>query len=94
MATQSPLFEGLSTERPSLLTISFATDPTASLGVQLSNHDNELTNEMFLPGYASVATMMEGETLARVGGVRVGDYIVGVNGEGFRRFPPDFDEEE
>lgn len=41
-----------------------------------------------------MATMMEGETLARVGGVRVGDYIVGVNGEGFRRFPPDFDEEE
>eukprot|EP00956_Cyclotella_meneghiniana_P035042 scaffold110669_cov39-Cyclotella_meneghiniana.AAC.1 len=55
---QNPLFESLSSERPTLLTISFASDPTASLGVQLSNHDNGLTNEMFSPGYASVANLI------------------------------------
>lgn len=91
---QNPLFESLSTERPSLLSISFASDPSASLGVQLTNHDNGLTNEMFSPGYASVANLIEGETLAKKAGVKVGDYIVSINGEGFRRFPPDFKEEE
>lgn len=45
---------------------------------------------MFLPGYASVGGMLEGPTLAKTSGVKVGDYIVSVNGEGFRRFPPDF----
>lgn len=34
------------------------------------------------------------ETLAEKAGVKVGDYIVAINGEGFRRFPPDFQEEE
>mmetsp|Transcript_49 Transcript_49/g.97 ORF Transcript_49/g.97 Transcript_49/m.97 type:complete len:418 (-) Transcript_49:3487-4740(-) len=95
---QSPIFEGLSLEEPSLLTISFASDPTSSLGVQLSNHDNGLTNEMFLPGYASVAGVLDGnngeKTLAQSFGVRVGDYIVAVNNEGFRRFPPDFDDDQ
>lgn len=90
---QSPLFEGLSAEEPSILTISFASDPGASLGVKLCNHDNGLTNEMFLPGYASVGGMIEGDTLAKQHGVRVGDHIVAVNGEGFRRFPPDFQDE-
>lgn len=93
MANASPLFEGLSSEQPSILSISFASDPNASLGVQLSNHDNGLTNEMFLPGYASVGKMLDGDTLALQSGVKVGDYIVAVNSEGFRRFPPDFDDE-
>lgn len=87
---QTPIFEGLSLEQPSILAISFASDPKASLGVQLSNHDNGLTNEMFLPGYASVGGMIDGPTLALRSGVKVGDYIVAVNGEGYRRFPPDF----
>lgn len=90
---RTPIFEGLSLEEPSILTISFASDPTASLGVKLCNHDNGLTNEMFLPGYASVGGMLDGQTLARKHGVKVGDYIVAVNGEGFRRFPPDFQDE-
>ena len=99
MNTQSPLFEGQSTDRPTLLSISFASDPSASLGVSLSSHDNNLTNEMFLPGYASIGAIPTDEitnqnTLAQKFGVRVGDYIVEVNGEGFRRFPPDFPEEE
>ncbi|KAL7483487.1 hypothetical protein ACHAW6_009135 [Cyclotella cf. meneghiniana] len=95
MASQNPLFTSMSTEQPSLLSVSFASDPTASLGVQLTKHDNGLTNEMFSPGYASVATVLDDkETLARKAGVKVGDYIVAVNGEGFRRFPPDFNEDE
>ncbi|KAL7467000.1 hypothetical protein ACHAXS_007266 [Conticribra weissflogii] len=94
MSNPNPLFEGLSSEIPSILSISFASDPTASLGVQLTNHDNGLSNEMFLPGYASVAKMLDGDTLARRCGVKVGDYIVAVNGEGFRRFPPDFEDKD
>eukprot|EP00984_Skeletonema_dohrnii_P031445 scaffold23959_cov114-Skeletonema_dohrnii-CCMP3373.AAC.2 len=97
MNNRSPLFEGNSSERPSILTISFASDPTASLGVQLASHDNGLTNEMFLPGYASVGGVPDdndGATLASKFGVKVGDYLVAVNGEGYRRFPPDFPEEE
>mmetsp|Transcript_29629 Transcript_29629/g.62827 ORF Transcript_29629/g.62827 Transcript_29629/m.62827 type:complete len:398 (-) Transcript_29629:76-1269(-) len=92
--TQSPIFEGLSLESPSILTISITSDPTASLGVQLSNHDNGLTNEMFLPGYASVGGILDGKTLATKSGVKVGDYIVAVSGEGYRRFPPDFQDED
>lgn len=52
---------------------------------------------MFAPGFASVATIIadsEVETLAQKAGVKVGDYIVAINGEGFRRFPADFKEEE
>mmetsp|Transcript_15768 Transcript_15768/g.32145 ORF Transcript_15768/g.32145 Transcript_15768/m.32145 type:complete len:80 (+) Transcript_15768:64-303(+) len=58
MSNPNPLFEGSSSELPTILSISFASDPTASLGVQLTNHDNGLTNEMFLPGYASVAKLV------------------------------------
>lgn len=89
--TSNPLFEGQSSEKPSLLTISFAADPTASLGAQLSSHDNALTNEMFLPGYASIGGLVDGFTLARKSGVEMGDCLVAVNAEGFRRFPPDFE---
>ncbi|KAL7529209.1 hypothetical protein ACHAWF_002879 [Thalassiosira exigua] len=91
---RTPLFEGLSPEEPRVLTVSFASDPSASLGVQLCDHDNGLTNEMFLPGYASVGGMAEGDTLARRCGVRLGDVIVAVCGEGHRRYPPDFREED
>ena len=91
---QSPIFEGLSLEEPSILSVSFKSDPSASLGVKLSNHDNGLTNEMFLPGYASVGGMLPGKTLARTCGVQSGDYIVAVNGVGYRRFPPDFNDDE
>ena len=93
-AARSPLFEGLSSEEPSILSISFASDPGASLGVKLCNHDNGLTNEMFLPGYASVGGMLDGPNLVETHGIRVGDYIVAVNGEGFRKFPPGFKEEQ
>ena len=89
-----PLFEGLSSEEPTTLTISFAADPAASLGVQLSSHDNGLTNEMFVPGYASVGGLVDGPTLARQRGVRVGDILVAASGEGYRRFPPDFPDAE
>jgi len=40
---QSPLFEGLSLEEPSILSISFESDPSASLGVKLCNHDNGMS---------------------------------------------------
>ena len=87
---QRAIFEGLSWEEPSILTISFASDPTASLGVQLSSHDTGLTNEMFYPGFASIGGILDGPTLAQKNGVRLGDIVVAVSGEGFRRFSPDF----
>ena len=105
---QSPLFEGLSLEQPSLLTITFpkhddvATYKDVSLGATLANHDNGLTNEMMAPGFASIGAILEEEedpdqptttsssSLAKQYGVKVGDYIVGINGVGYRRFPPDF----
>ena len=49
---------------------------------------------MFSPGFAQVGRLLDGETVARRCGVKVGDCIVAVNGQGFRRFAPDFDEEE
>lgn len=49
---------------------------------------------MFSPGFAQVGRLLDGETVARKCGVRVGDCIVAVNGQGFRRFAPDFDEED
>jgi Tfp pilus assembly protein PilZ len=36
------------------LTLDSSSDDSSSLGIQLANHDNGLTNEMFIPGYASV----------------------------------------
>jgi len=49
---------------------------------------------MFSPGFAQVGRLLDGETVARKCGVKVGDCIVAVNGQGFRRFAPDFDEDE
>lgn len=49
---------------------------------------------MFTPGFAQIGRLLDGETVARRSGVEVGDLIVAVNGSGFRRFAPDFDENE
>lgn len=49
---------------------------------------------MFSPGFAQIGRLLDGETVARKSGVKVGDVIVAVNGSGFRRFAPDFDENE
>lgn len=49
---------------------------------------------MFSPGYAQIGRLLEGDTAAKKSNVRVGDVIVAVNGSGFRRFAPDFDEKE
>lgn len=92
--SKSPVFQSTSSEKPSLLNISFASDPSGSLGAQLTNHDKGQTSEMFTPGYASVGRLLDGETVARKCGVTVGDIIVAVNGEGFRRFKPDYDDVE
>lgn len=50
--------------------------------------------EMFSPGFAQIGRLLDGETVARKCGVNVGDCIVAVNGQGFRRFAPDYKEEE
>lgn len=47
---------------------------------------------MFSPGFASIGRLLDGDTVARKAGVQVGDVIVAVNGSGFRRFAPDYDE--
>lgn len=43
-----------------------------------------------MPGYACVGILLEGDTIAKRCGIRPGDIIVAVNGEGMRRFKPDF----
>lgn len=90
----SPLFEPTSSDKPTLLTISFADDPGGSLGAQLNNLDKGATEEMFVPAYATIGRLVEGETVARKCGVAVGDVIVAVSGEGFRRFAPDYGDED
>jgi len=45
---------------------------------------------MFLPGYAAVGKILGEDTIASKAGVRVGDVMVAVNGQGFRRFAPDY----
>mmetsp|Transcript_14616 Transcript_14616/g.22568 ORF Transcript_14616/g.22568 Transcript_14616/m.22568 type:complete len:372 (+) Transcript_14616:42-1157(+) len=89
----NPLFNSTSNEVPTFLTISFADDPKASLGAQLSNRDKGELCDMFVPAYATIGRLLEGETIARASGVQIDDAIVAVNGEGFRRFPAEhFDE--
>jgi len=90
----NPLFLSTSTEKPDLLTISFEDDPQGSLGAQLINCDKGEPFEMFSPGFAQIGRLLEGETVARKSGVKVGDVIVAVNGSGFRRFASDFDDSE
>lgn len=84
-----PVFEAKSTDKASLLHISFASDPKGSLGTKLSNCDKGDDSEMFLPGYAIVDKILDGETVAKKAGVATGDVIIAVNGECFRRFEPD-----
>ena len=50
--------------------------------------------DMFVPGYATISGLVEGDTIARKAGVKVGDFIVAVNGQGFRRFAPDYPADE
>ena len=54
--TNRAIFECQSTiEVPTkVLSLTYDSSSDASLGIQLANHDNGLTNEMFVPGYASV----------------------------------------
>jgi len=90
----NPIFSSTSSEKPKLLTISFADDPQGSLGAQLINCDKGEPFEMFSPGFAQIGRLLEGATVARKCGVNVGDCIVAVNGSGFRRFTADFKEDE
>lgn len=49
---------------------------------------------MFCPGFAQIGRLLDGDTVARKSGVKVGDCIVAVSGRGFRRFAADFKEDE
>lgn len=89
------LFESTSDDKPTLLAISFKdSEPNASLGAQLVNCDKFSEAEMFLPGFAMVGRLLDGDTVARRCGVQVGDCIIAVNGQGFRRFAPDYKDDE
>ena len=48
------------------------------------------TAEMFIPSYLTILKLIEGDTVASKAGVVQGDCIVCVNGQGYRRFAPDF----
>jgi len=87
-----PLFECTSEDEPKILHISFAEEPSAPLGAELVNFDQNDPKEMFIPGYALVGRLLPGQTVARKCGVMVGDCIVAVNGQGIRRFPVDYEE--
>jgi len=47
--------------------------------------------EQFTPGYATVDRILYGKTLAEKCGLNIGDCIVAINGEGFRRFAPEYE---
>jgi hypothetical protein len=49
---------------------------------------------MFAPGFATIGRLLDGETAARKCGVQVGDAIVAVNSQGFRRFVADYKDDE
>lgn len=94
-------FYSTSTPTPTLLNVSFQDDPKGSLGVTLVNTDKTSSSSgggdafMFLPAYAVVGKLLEGDdTVARRAGVKVGDQLVAVNGQGFRRFKPDYNLDE
>jgi hypothetical protein len=84
-------FGSTSLDVAKVLHISFAADPNGSLGCTLVHCDKAADNEMFVPGYATIGRLIDGDTVARKFDVQVGDCIVAVNGEGFRRFAPDYD---
>jgi hypothetical protein len=96
MPTSFTFFESTSPsdEAPSVLTVSFAQDPSGILGAQLKNLDNGEPGEQFNPAYAIVDRLIHGDTVARKCGVIPGDCIVAVNGEGYRRFAPDYNDAE
>lgn len=92
----SKAFASTSRDAVQLIHISFAADPSASLGVQLINVDvaEREVESMFLPGFAVVGRLLPGETVASQAGVLPGDCIVAVNGHGFRRFAVEAEERE
>lgn len=49
---------------------------------------------MFCSGYATIGRLLDGKTVAKESGIQVGDCIVAVNGQGFRRFAPDYAEKD
>ena len=49
---------------------------------------------MLNPGYAAIGRLLDGDTIARRCGVAVGDIIVAVIGEGFRRFKAEYKNDE
>lgn len=57
----------------------------------MSNLCKDQPNEQFNPSYATIDRLIHGDTVARKCGLIVGDCIVAVNGEGFRRFAPDYE---
>lgn len=116
---------------PSFITVSFAQDPTGTLGAQLKNldkvcvkvdsshytvydnkkywdqiyphdysyilfHFNNFSkgheSENFNPAYATIDRLISDDTIAGKCGLIPGDCIVAVNGEGFRRFAPDYEQ--
>jgi len=87
-------FESTSSETPSRIVVSFANDPAASLGASLTNYDRGQDHELFVPSYAVIFELLEGDTIARKCGVSPGDCIVAVNDHEFRRFPPRYDEKD
>lgn len=88
------VFESTSSDNPKVLHVSFASDPHGSLGCTLAHCDKGEDVEMFMPSYAQIAKLLTGETVARKFGVQKGDFIVAVNGQGFRRFSPDYEPHE
>jgi len=84
-------------DKPILVHVSFFADPKGSLGAQLQNCDGKNANqELFLPGFAVVGKLIDNpsddskQSVARQAGVQIADVIVAVNGQGFRRFAPDY----
>jgi len=94
MTENNHFFKATSSENPSTLTITFSCEPTEKLGAQLINLDKGEPDETFTPAYASIGRVLDGDNVARRCGVAVGDCIVAVNGEGFRRFALDYDEQQ
>merc|ERR1719491_2159543 len=92
MTMDNHFFKATSSEIPSKLNITLHADE--KLGAQLINLDKGEPDETFNPAYASIGRVLDGDNVARRCGVAVGDCIVAVNGEGFRRLAPNCDEDQ